>query len=135
MIQTQQGEFHIGSESDIVLARKLVRDFATELGFSLTDVTRIVTAASELTRNIYHYAGSGLMRWRPLSEGGHAGLELIFEDQGPGIPDVDKALEAGFSTGKGLGLGLPGSKRLMDEMTIESHLGQGTVVGVRKWLK
>jgi len=135
MIQTQQGEFRIGSESDIVLARKIVRDFSTELGFSLTDVTRIVTAASELTRNIYHYAGSGLMRWRPLSQGGQVGLELIFEDQGPGIPDVEKAMEAGFSTGKGLGLGLPGSKRLMDEMTIQSRPGQGTVVGVRKWLK
>jgi serine/threonine-protein kinase RsbT len=135
MIQTQQGEFRIGSESDIVLARKIVRDFSTELGFSLTDVTRIVTAASELTRNIYHYAGSGLMRWRPLNVGGQVGLELIFEDQGPGIPDVEKAMEAGYSTGKGLGLGLPGSKRLMDEMTIQSRPGQGTVVGVRKWLK
>ena len=135
MIQTQQGEFRIGSESDIVLARKIVRDFSTELGFSLTDVTRIVTAASELTRNIYHYAGNGLMRWRPLNERGQVGLELIFEDQGPGIPDVEKAMEAGFSTGKGLGLGLPGSKRLMDEMTIQSRPGQGTVVGVRKWLK
>ena len=135
MIQTQQGEFRIGSESDIVLARKIVRDFSTELGFSLTDVTRIVTAASELARNIYRYAGSGLMRWRLLTEGHRVGLELIFEDQGPGIPNIEKAMEAGFTTGNGLGLGLPGSKRLMDEMTIKSKIGQGTVIGVRKWLK
>jgi serine/threonine-protein kinase RsbT len=135
MNHPQQGESRIGSESDIVLARKLVRNLASEVGFGLTDVTRIVTAASELTRNIYQYAGSGLMRWRSLIEGGRAGLELIFEDQGPGIPDIEKAMEAGFSTSKGLGLGLPGSKRLMDEMTIKSNIGQGTVIGVRKWLK
>ena len=135
MNHPRQGESRIGSESDIVLARKLVRNLAAELGFGLTDVTRIVTAASELTRNIYQYAGSGLMRWQLLTEGSRAGLELIFEDQGPGIPDIEKAMEAGFSTGKGLGLGLPGSRRLMDEMTIKSKIGQGTVIGVRKWLK
>jgi serine/threonine-protein kinase RsbT len=130
-----QGEFRIESESDIVTARKVVRDAATALGFGITDVTRIVTAASELTRNIYHYAKSGVMRWRVLNGGDGAGLELTFEDHGPGIPDVPKAMEMGFSTGKGLGMGLPGSKRLMDEMTIESTVGQGTTVLVRKWLK
>jgi serine/threonine-protein kinase RsbT len=130
-----QGEFRIESESDIVTARKVVRDAATAMGFGITDVTRIVTAASELTRNIYHYAKSGVMRWRVLNGGDRAGLELTFEDHGPGIPDVPKAMEMGFSTGKGLGMGLPGSKRLMDEMTIESTVGQGTTVRVRKWLK
>ena len=129
------GEFRITSENDIVMARKIVRDAATTLGFGITDVTRIVTAASELTRNIYHYAKSGVMRWRVLNGGDRAGLELTFEDHGPGIPDVPKAMEMGFSTGKGLGMGLPGSKRLMDEMTIESTVGQGTTVRVRKWLK
>jgi serine/threonine-protein kinase RsbT len=133
--ETLQGEFRIESESDIVTARKVVRDAATALGFGVTDVTRIVTAASELTRNIYHYAKSGVMRWRVLNGGDRAGLELTFEDHGPGIPDVPKAMEMGFSTGKGLGMGLPGSKRLMDEMTIESTVGQGTTVVVRKWLK
>jgi len=129
------GEFRITSENDIVMARKVVRDSATALGFGLTDVTRIVTASSELTRNIYRYAKSGVMHWQVLNRGTDAGLELVFEDQGPGIPDVPKAMETGFSTGNGLGMGLPGAKRLMDEMTIESTVGKGTTVVVRKWLK
>jgi len=135
MKSTLEGEFRIGTESDIVTARRFVREAATTLGFSLVDVTRIVTAASELTRNIYQYAGSGVMRWRPLHLAGRSGLEIVFADQGPGIPDVEKAMEVGFTTGKGLGLGLPGAKRLMDEMTIESKAGEGTTVRVRKWLK
>ena len=135
MNEALQGEFRIESESDIVTARKVVRDAATALGFGITDVTRIVTAASELTRNIYHYAKSGVMRWRVLNRADGAGLELTFEDHGPGIPDVPKAMEMGFSTGKGLGMGLPGSKRLMDELTIESTVGKGTTVVVRKWMK
>lgn len=135
MNEPHQGEFRITSENDIVMARKVVRDASTTLGFGLTDVTRIVTAASELTRNIYHYAKSGVMRWRLLNQDGRVGLELIFEDNGPGIPDVAKAMEMGYSTGKGLGMGLPGSKRLMDEMTIESTVGKGTTVIVIKWLK
>ena len=135
MNEPQQGEFRITSENDIVMARKVVRDASTTLGFGLTDVTRIVTAASELTRNIYHYAKSGVMRWCRLNRDGRVGLELIFEDNGPGIPDVAKAMEMGYSTDKGLGMGLPGSKRLMDEMTIESTVGKGTTVVVRKWLK
>jgi serine/threonine-protein kinase RsbT len=135
MNEPRQGEFPIGSEGDIVMARKVVRNAATALGFGITDVTRIVTAASELTRNIYQYAGSGVMRWRSLSRDARVGLELVFEDSGPGIPDVSKAMEAGFTTGKGLGMGLPGAKRLMDEMSIETLLGKGTTVEVRKWLR
>jgi serine/threonine-protein kinase RsbT len=135
MNEPRQGEFRIGSESDIVAARKVVRTAATELGFGITDVTRIVTAASELTRNIYHYARSGVMRWRAISQDARVGLELTFEDHGPGIPDVTKAMEAGFTTSKGLGLGLPGAKRLMDEMTVQSQVGKGTTVEVRKWLR
>ncbi len=130
-----QGELPITSEGDIVAARKVVRETATAMGFGLIDVTRIVTAASELTRNIYLYATSGVMRWRSLRQGGAVGLELAFEDQGPGIADIDKALEPGFTTGRGMGLGLPGAKRLMDEMTIRSSPGHGTLVEVRKWLK
>jgi serine/threonine-protein kinase RsbT len=135
MNEPHQGEFRITAENDIVMARKVVRDASTTLGFGLTDVTRIVTAASELTRNIYLYAKSGVMRLRLLNQDGRMGLELIFEDNGPGIPDVAKAMEPGFTTGKGLGMGLPGSKRLMDEMTIESTVGKGTTVIVKKWLK
>jgi serine/threonine-protein kinase RsbT len=130
-----QGELPITSEGDIVAARKLVRNAATALGFGLIDVTRIVTAASELTRNIYQYANVGVMRWQSVRKGAIVGLELVFEDHGPGIADVDKALEAGFTTGRGLGLGLPGAKRLMDEMSIHSSPGHGTLVEVRKWLK
>ena len=129
------GEFPIQSEADIVLARKAVRNAATALGFGITDITRIVTAASELTRNIYQYAKCGTMRWRALDVNGCVGLELVFEDHGPGIPDIDRAMEVGFSTGRGLGMGLPGTKRLMDEMNIQSDLGKGTIVLVRKWLK
>ena len=135
MNEPHQGEFQITSENDIVMARKVVRDAATALGFGITDVTRIVTAASELTRNIYHYAKSGVMHWRVLKQDSRVGLELTFKDSGPGIPDVERAMEPGFTTGKGLGMGLPGSKRLMDEMTIESTVGKGTTVVVRKWLK
>ena len=135
MNDPRHGEFPIRSEADIVMARKVVRDAATVLGFGLTDVTRIVTAASELTRNIYHYAKTGVVRWRALNQDLRAGLELTFEDSGPGIPDIERAMEMGFSTGKGLGMGLPGSKRLMDELTIQSTVGKGTTVVVRKWLK
>lgn len=135
MEHTNQGDLRIASEGDIVMARRLVRNAATALGFGITDVTRIVTAASELSRNIYHYAGSGVMRWWPLREGGRVGLELSFEDKGPGIPDVEKALEAGFSTAKGLGLGLPGARRLMDDIDIQSRVGEGTTIRVRKWLQ
>jgi len=135
MNEARQGQFQIESENDIVMARKVVRNAATALGFGITDVTRIVTAASELTRNIYHYAKSGVMHWRTLNQGAKVGLELTFEDRGPGIPDIDKAMKVGFSTGNGLGLGLPGAKRLMDEMTLASTVGQGTTVVVRKWLK
>jgi serine/threonine-protein kinase RsbT len=135
MNEPHQGEFRITSENDIVMARKVVRDAAIAVGFGLTDVTRIVTAASELTRNIYHYAKSGVMCWRLLNQDARVGLELIFEDNGPGIPDIEKAMESGYSTGKGLGMGLPGSKRLMDAMTIESTVGKGTTVIVSKWLK
>lgn len=120
---------------DIVNARRFVRDAATSLGFGITDITRIVTAASELSRNIYQYAGSGVMRWRVLEKNAVHGLELIFEDHGPGIADIEKAMEMGYTTGRGLGLGLPGAKRLMDELSIESTIGRGTKIETRKWRK
>lgn len=127
-----EGEVAIRSEGDIVMARRAVRDAAVALGFGLTDVTRIVTAASELARNVFTYAGSGAMRWRRLSQS-KPGLELVFEDHGPGMADIAKCLEPGYSSCNSLGLGLSGAKRLMDEMTVESHVGQGTTVVVRKW--
>ena len=123
----------VESEGDIVAVRRAVRDAAKDLGFGTTDVTRIVTAASELTRNITLYAGSGEVRWREIDSRGTRGIEVVFEDQGPGIPDVELALEEGYTTSGGLGLGLPGAKRLMDEMEIESEVGSGTRIKVRKW--
>ena len=135
MSGTKPGEVRIQCEADIVTARKAVRNAATALGFGITDVTRIVTAASELTRNIFQYAQSGIMRWSALDVNGRVGLELVFEDNGPGIPDIAQAMEKGFSTSKGLGMGLPGTKRLMDEMNLRSEVGKGTSVQIRKWLK
>jgi serine/threonine-protein kinase RsbT len=131
----QTGQIQIESEGDLVAVRRIVREVATELGFGLTDVTRVVTAASELARNAYVYAGSGLMRWRIVNAGGHPGLELTFEDHGPGIASVTQAMQPGYTTGKGLGLGLPGAKRLMDEMELQSTVNVGTTVTIRKYLK
>jgi serine/threonine-protein kinase RsbT len=135
MASERAGEVCINSESDIVAARKIVRDAAIAMGFGVTDVTRIVTAASELTRNVFRYAGSGVMHWRTVKAGDAVGLELTFEDHGPGISDIARAMEAGYTTKGGLGLGLPGAKRLMDEMEIESEVGKGTRVTVKKWRK
>jgi serine/threonine-protein kinase RsbT len=128
-------ELAIEDEGDVVAARQMVRQAAQAVGFGVTDTTRIVTAASELTRNICNHAGAGVMRVRSIDEDGRSAIELEFVDQGPGIPDVAQAMEEGYSTSGGLGLGLPGSKRLMDEMEVESAVGRGTTVRVRKWLK
>ena len=128
------GALDITDEYDIVQARKAIRLAATEVGFGLTDVTRIVTAASELTRNIYVFAGKGTVSWRVVRRDAD-GLEITFEDNGPGIEDVEKALEPGYTTRSSLGMGLPGSKRLMDEMEIASAPGEGTTVVIRKWLR
>ncbi|MEW6750095.1 MAG: anti-sigma regulatory factor [Candidatus Latescibacterota bacterium] len=128
------GEVAIATELDIVAVRRCVRHVAVGLGFGATDTTRILTAASELARNVYQYAGGGVMGWRALADGGRAGIELVFTDHGPGIPDVAEALTPGYSTSRGLGLGLPGARRLMGEMEIASRPSQGTTVTVRKWL-
>jgi serine/threonine-protein kinase RsbT len=128
-----KGEVSIKSEGDIVVARRTVREAATALGFGVTDVTRIVTAASELARNVFKYGGGGVMHWRHLQDSGRPGLELVFVDQGPGIPDIALAMQEGYSTGRGLGLGLPAAKRLMDEMHIDSAVGRGTTVTTKKW--
>jgi serine/threonine-protein kinase RsbT len=129
-----EGQLRIASESDLVYARMAVRQATTALGFGVTDVTRIVTAVSELTRNILRYAGSGSVHWQTLQNGDRLGIEIRFVDQGPGIADVELALQEGYSTSRGLGLGLPGAKRLMDEMAIQSEVGRGTTVTLRKWL-
>lgn len=125
----------IECEGDIVAVRKATREISMTLGFGVTEVTRIVTAASELARNVFHYAETGAMNWSVLDANERLGVELSFADEGPGISDVEEAMEMGFTTRGGLGLGLPGAKRLMDEMEIESQVGRGTTVRVRKWVK
>lgn len=128
-----QGEVSIGSEADLITVRKTVRAVVTRLGFGVTDATRIVTAASELARNVYVYAKSGILRWRVVDSSAGIGIELIFEDKGPGISDIKQAVQEGFSTSGGMGMGLSGTKRLMDEMEVQSVVGKGTTVTVRKW--
>lgn len=128
------GDCHISSEGDIVTCRKVVRNVAMASGFGMTDVTRIVTAVSELARNVYVHAQSdGVMRWSVLRQPGKVGIELIFEDNGKGIPDIEQALEAGFTTANTMGMGLSGVKRLMDEMEVESEVNVGTKVRIVKW--
>jgi len=128
-----QREMPIRSESDIVTTRRTVREVAQGLGFGFTDVTRIVTATSELARNVVLYAGSGVIRWRELGISGKVGVELTLEDNGPGITNIEQAMQEGYTTSGGLGLGLPGTKRLMDEFEIASEVGKGTRITVRKW--
>jgi serine/threonine-protein kinase RsbT len=123
----------IRSEGDVVAVRQVTRSWAAELGFSLVDQTKVVTAASELARNTLIHGGGGSVRIETLAEGIRKGLRLSFEDHGPGIPDLDLALKDGYTTGGGLGLGLSGSKRLMSDFTIDSRVGEGTKVTVTKW--
>jgi serine/threonine-protein kinase RsbT len=123
----------IQSSADVVLVRQAVRQFAVEIGFGLVDQTKIVTAASELARNTLDYGGGGTVKLETLQEGGQRGLRLIFEDRGPGIPDTEMALKDGFTTGGGLGMGLGGAKRLVNEFEIESAVGEGTRVTIVRW--
>jgi serine/threonine-protein kinase RsbT len=123
----------IQSSADIVLVRQAVRQFAVELGFRLVDQTKIVTAASELARNTLDYGGGGTVKLEALEEGSRRGLRLTFEDSGPGIPDIELALKDGYTTGGGLGLGLSGTKRLVNEFNIVSHVGEGTCITITKW--
>lgn len=118
---------------DIVLARQLARAWAVRNGFSIVDQTKIVTATSELARNVIVHGGGGEMRVRLLQRAARRGLELSFLDQGPGIPDVELALTDGYTTNGGMGLGLGGSRRLMNEFTIDSKPGNGTRVSVVRW--
>jgi serine/threonine-protein kinase RsbT len=122
----------IVSEPDMVIVRRRVREAAARTGLSLVDQTKLVTAASELARNTLIYGGGGTMQLDTLN-GPRLGVRLVFVDQGPGIPDIDLALRDGFTTGAGLGLGLSGSKRLVNEFEIDSKVGQGTRVAVTRW--
>jgi serine/threonine-protein kinase RsbT len=133
-VKVEQRERHlIETAYDVARARQAVRKAAVELGFSLIDQTKLVTAASELARNTFEHGGGGTMELEIVAEGQRRGLRLVFEDHGPGIPDVDLALRDGYSTGEGLGLGLGGARRLIGDLKVESKAGQGTRVSAAKW--
>ena len=123
----------VRSDADVIAARQKGREIADQLGFSATELTMIVTAISELARNIVRYAGHGEVRLKIERNHTSSGLVVVASDEGPGILDVQKALQDGFSTSGGLGLGLPGVKRLMDDFQIESAVDKGTVITAKKW--
>lgn len=123
----------IRSETDVVLVRQAVRTWANELKFSLVEQTKTVTAASELARNTLIYGGGGNVIIEELEDGAIRGLRLTFVDEGPGIPDIELALTDGYTSGGGLGMGLSGARRLMNDFQIESTVGKGTKVAVTRW--
>jgi len=131
ILSTEQHQ--IRNSEDVVEVRQLVRKKAISLGFGLVDQTKMVTASSELARNTLDYGGGGTASIELVENGRRSGLRVIFEDQGPGIPDVDLALTDGFTSGNGLGLGLGGAKRLADEFEISSKPGAGTRVSILRW--
>ena len=119
---------------DIIVSRSAIKDMAKEIGFGIVDQTKIATAVSELARNIVIYAGKGVLNVSAVMKNGKKGIEIICEDHGPGIEDIGLACKDGYSTSRGLGMGLPGSKRLMDDFDLRSVKGKGTTVVIRKWL-
>ena len=123
----------VRTSADVVRLRQVVRSWAAELGFSLVDQTKLVTGASELGRNTLEHGRGGQVRIEVLNDGSRRGLRMTFEDEGPGIPDIRLALSDGYSTGSGLGLGLGGTRRLMNEFRIHSEAGKGTQVQVVRW--
>ncbi|MEH2261230.1 anti-sigma regulatory factor [Nostoc sp.] len=133
MMMQKTETINIQSSGDVVLVRQCVRQLAVEIGFGLVDQTKIVTAASELARNTLDYGGGGIVKLETLQSGQRRGLQLTFEDQGPGIPDIELALKDGFTTGNGLGMGLGGAKRLANEFEIQSAVGEGTRIKIVRW--
>src|SRR5208337_414681 len=133
MVVMKNDTMEVQASNHVVLVRQAVRKWAIDLGFSLVDQTKMITAASELARNTLDYGGGGTVRLEALENGRRKGLRLTFEDRGPGIPDIDKALTDGYTTGKGLGMGLSGSKRLVNEFEIASRVGEGTRVTITRW--
>jgi serine/threonine-protein kinase RsbT len=123
----------VQSAEDVVAIRQAVRQRAVELGFNLVDQTKIVTAASELARNTLQHGGGGRVTIDAVEDFGRRGIRLTFEDEGPGIPDVELAMKDGFTTGGGLGLGLSGARRLSNDFSIESTVGKGTRVTITRW--
>jgi serine/threonine-protein kinase RsbT len=133
MSSLTKGEAPLKSEHDIVLARQQVRRLTQELKFSLVDQTKMVTAASELARNAYIYGRGGAMHWEVLQGESRVGLKLLFADEGPGIPNLDLAMTDGWTSGTGLGMGLTGAKRLVNEFEIDTKVNGGTRVTITRW--
>ena len=127
------GTLPLASEQNIVASRQLVRTLCLQLKFSLVDQTKMITAASELSRNTLVHGGGGHMRWEFVERNGKRGLQLHFEDEGPGIEDMNLALTDGWTSGGGMGLGLPGSKRLVNDFEVHSKPGLGTRVSITRW--
>ncbi len=123
----------VASEGDVVKVRQAVRALAVEIKLSLVDQTKVVTAASELGRNLLIYGGGGEVRMELLQEGARRGVRIVFEDHGPGIPDIEQAMKDGYTSGSGMGLGLGGAKRLVNDFKIVSNPGEGTRVTITKW--
>ena len=133
MTQPVDGAMALATELDIVMSRQTVRKLTQQLNFSLVDQTKMITAASELSRNTVVYGGGGEMSWEVVAQGARTGLRLKFEDKGPGIADLELALTDGWTSGAGLGMGLSGSKRLVNEFDIKTVVGKGTCVTITRW--
>lgn len=133
MIPVSTDRLDLRGEQDIVAARQTVRKLTQGLGFGIVDQTKMVTAASELARNAVVYGGGGMMSWELLQDGVRRGLRLHFADEGPGIPNLDLALTDGWTSGTGMGLGLSGARRLVNEFAIETAAGRGTRVSITRW--
>ena len=133
MMVLNKDNMPIAKELDVVVFRNRVKEFATKIGMSILSQTKLITAASELVRNMLKYGNGGKVLMEIVTNNGKTGVRMVFEDQGPGIKDIKEAMQDGFSTGKSLGLGLPGAKRLVNEFDIKSEVGVGTTVTIITW--
>lgn len=133
IISLNKDNMPVVREQDVVPFRNRVKEYATKIKMGLVNQTKLITAASELVRNMLRYGGGGQVLIEVVSRGRDNGIRLTFKDEGPGIPDISLALQDGYTTGKSLGLGLPGTKRLVNEFDIKSEVGKGTKVTIIKW--
>nr|WP_293843236.1 anti-sigma regulatory factor [uncultured Arsenicibacter sp.] len=133
LVVLNKDAYSIQREQDVILFRNRVKEFAVRIGMGVVNQTKLITAASELVRNMLRYANGGDVLIEVITRGRENGIRLTFKDQGPGIPDIKQAMQDGFSTGRSLGLGLPGTKRLVSEFDIKSTVGVGTTVTIVKW--
>ncbi|MCE6991248.1 anti-sigma regulatory factor [Dyadobacter sp. CY323] len=133
MMATIRESLIVQQERDLVVCRNRVKEVAVKIGMGIVNQTKLITATSEIARNMLIYGGGGVMRLEVITRGKQEGIQLVFEDKGPGIADIQKAMQDGFTTGRTLGMGLPGAKRLVNEFTIQSTFGKGTTVKLLKW--